>query len=73
MPDRSYERYQKLNEEIWADREIIHLMERLRKAEPGYRDAMNALSPEHRRNMTEYLGTLREIYDRITEICSFLP
>ena len=73
MQDKSYERYKRLNEEIWADEEIIHLAERLQEAEPGYRDAMNALSPEHRENMTEYLGTLGEIYDRITEICSFLP
>ena len=73
MPDRSYERYKRINEEMRTDEEIIYLMERLRKAEPGYRDAMNALRPEHRQSMTEYLGTLGEIYDRITEICSFLP
>ena len=73
MADRAYKRYTQLEKELETDGEYLYLMDRLQRAEPGYRDAMNALGPEHRQNILEYLGTLGEIYDRITEICTFLP
>ena len=53
--------------------EYLYLLERLRQAQPDFAAAMALLPPEHRESVTEYLGILAELYDRITEICCYVP
>ena len=73
MFDKAHERYKWIKNQQETDEEYLHLMERLRQAMPGFQAAMNVLSPEHRENITEYLGILGELSDRTTEICCYMP
>ena len=61
MFDKAHERYKWIRRQEETDEEYLYLMERLRQAMPGFQAAMNVLSPEHRENITEYLGILEEI------------
>ena len=73
MENKAHERYKWLNRQLETDEEILHLMQRLRQAQPDFQAAMNALSQDHRDSITEYLGILAELSDRTTEICCYVP
>ena len=73
MENKAHGRYKWIQRQLETDEEYLHLMERLRQATPDFRAAMNALPPEHRESITEYLGILAELSDRTTEICCYVP
>ena len=73
MENRAHERYKWINRQLETDGEYLHLMERLRQAEPDFLAAMDTLPREHRENITEYLGILAELSNRTTEICCYVP
>ena len=73
MIDKAHERYKWIKNQQETDEEYLHLIERLERAKPDFRRAMEALSQEHRDSITEYLGILGELSDRTTEICCYLP
>lgn len=73
MENMAYERYKWINRQLEEDEELLCLLERLRNAQPEFQVAMETLSPENRQNVTEYLGILGEITDRITELCCCAP
>lgn len=73
MENLAHERYKWIHRQMEEDAEFLHLLERLREAGPDFQAAMDALSPEHRGSVNEYLGILGELSDRITEICCYVP
>lgn len=73
MYDKPYERYKWTAEQLYTDTEYLHLTARLRQAAPDFQAAMNQLSPEHRQNVTEYLGILAELQDRSVQIACMAP
>ena len=73
MDNLAHARYKWIHSQMEEDAEFLHLRERLRQAGPDFQAAMDALSPEHRQSITEYLGILGEISDRITEISCYVP
>ena len=73
MENKAHQRYKWLCQQREEDAEYLHLLERLRQAQPDFADAMELLPPEHRESVTEYLGILAELYDRVTEICCYVP
>ena len=73
MDSLAYERYKWIHRKMEEDEEFLYLQEKLREAGPDFQAAMEALSPEHRQSVTEYLGILGELYDRMTEISCCVP
>ena len=73
MDNLAHERYKWIHRKLEEDPEFLLLRERLREAEADFLAAMEALSPEHRQSVTEYLGILGELSDRLTEICCYVP
>ena len=73
MENKAHERYKWIKRQSEEDEEFLHLMERLRQATPDFQAAMDFLPPEHRENVTEYLGILGELSDRTMEICCYMP
>ena len=73
MDQTAYERYKWTWEQVEVDDEYRFLMEKLREAQADLRAAMVRLSPEHRQNVTEYLGLLAELQDRAVQIACMAP
>lgn len=73
MDSLAHERYKWIKRQLEEDPEFLHLQDRLREAAPDFSAAMDALSPEHRQSITEYLGILAELSDRTVEICCLMP
>ena len=73
MDQTAYERYKWTWEQVEADDEYRFLMEKFREAQADLRAAMDRLSPEHRQNVTEYLGLLAELQDRAVQIACMAP
>ena len=55
------------------DVEYLHLMEKFREAQADFRAAMETLTPEHRQDVTEYLGLLAELQDRAIQLACMAP
>ena len=72
MEDKAHERYKWINRQLETDGEYLHLMERMRRAQPDFAAAMELLPPEHRQSVIEYLGILGELFDRMTEISCYV-
>ena len=73
MENKAHERYKWLCLQREEDAEYLHLMERMRRAQPDFAAAMELLPPEHRQSVIEYLGILGELFDRMTEISCYVP
>ena len=73
MENKAYERYKWLCQQLEVDEEYLHLLERLRLAQPDFAAAMAALPPEHRQSIFEYIGILGEISERSKEISCYGP
>ena len=73
MENKAYERYKWLCQQLEVDEEYLHLLERLRLAQPDFAAAMAALPPEHRQSIFEYIGILGEIAERAKEISCYGP
>ena len=71
MENKAHERYKWLCQQLEQDAEYLHLMERLRLAQPDFAAAMAALPPEHRQSIYEYIGILGEIAERSKEISCY--
>ena len=71
MENKAHERYKWLCRQLEADEEYLHLLERLRLAQPDFASAMAALPPEHRQSVYEYIGILGEIAERAKEISCY--
>ena len=73
MENKAHERYKWLCQQLEADEEYLHLLERLRLAQPDFSSAIAALPPEHRQSIFEYIGILGEIAERAKEISCYGP
>jgi hypothetical protein len=73
MENKAHERYKWIRGQEDTDGEYRHLLQRLRENGPAFQAAMEALPQEHRESVTEHLGILAELYERITEICCYVP
>ena len=71
MTENPYARYCALEEVIAQDDEYCDLKRRLEKASPAFESAVAQLSPENQAHITEYIGILSEIQQRITELAAF--
>ena len=73
MENKAHERYKWLCLQMEEDEELLYLRERLRQAQPDFLAAMEALPPDLRENVTEFIGILGEISHRMTELCCYVP
>ena len=73
MEEKAHEHYKWLCRQVEEDEELRYLTEKLRQAQPDFIDALNALPPEHRQSIYEYIGILGEISDRVKEISCNRP
>ena len=73
MNQTAYERYQWTQEQQFTDVEYLQLMEKFREAQADFRAAMETLTPEHRQDVTEYLGILAELQDRAIQLACMAP
>ena len=72
MTGKAYHRYCALEETMAEDEEYCYLKHRLEDVSPGFESAVARLSPEDQAYITEYLGILAEIQQRITELAAFM-
>ena len=73
MEIKAHARYKWIKQQVEADEEYRHLLERLRQAKPDFLAALNALTPEQRDSVIEYIGICEELSERTTEICCYMP
>ena len=73
MSDKSYERYKWIQQAVETDEEYQYLMEKLRRHEPAFHSALNALSQAHREAIIEHMGLCSELAQRETELLCFGP
>ena len=73
MENKAHQRYKWLCLQLEEDREMLYLREKLRLAQPELIAAVNALPPELRENIMEFIGILGEISDRTTGVCCYVP
>lgn len=73
MDQTAYERYKWTQQQLDTDAEYLHLLVKFQEAQADFRAAMETLTPEHRQNVTEYLGLLGELQDRSVQIACMAP
>ena len=72
MKDKIYHRYCAMEAMIAQDEEYCYLKQRLEEVSPGFESAVSQLTPQAQAAVTEYLGILAEIQQRITELAAFM-
>ena len=72
MSKQAYDRIQKLRSQLDSDPEYQELERRRMEAESGFSAALDALVPEQRQNVMEYLGILQELGLREIELACFI-
>ncbi len=73
MDKTAYDRYQWTQEQQFTDAEYLYLLGKFRAAQADFRAAADTLTPEHRQNVTEYMGLLAELQDRAIQIACMAP
>ena len=72
MLSNAYSRYCALESRLEQDEEYLALKHRLDDISPSFESAVAQLSPEDQACITEYIGILSEIQQRITELAAFM-
>ncbi len=69
----SYERYKWMEKRLETDSEYQHLMERLQAQTPAFHAVLDALTPDQKQDIIEYIGICSELAERSTEIACCAP
>ena len=73
MLEQAYKRYEYIRKAQESDSEFLALRQRFLAQEPVFRTLMEGLQPEQREVITEYLGILAELEERVMELACFAP
>ena len=72
MSKEAYEKFLSVQRQLETDPEYRELETRRRKAEPGFLEAVAALSHQQREDFLEYFGILQEQSLREVELACFI-